>query len=90
MQTALLIEEAPIGIAAVVASQSLGGAAFDLVGNTLLQNYWLDTNQDKLVPGVDIRVVLAASATVFRDLVPAAGSVRQCAAQGVCGGDPDG
>jgi hypothetical protein len=29
----------------------------------------LEANQDKLVPGVDIRVVLAAGATAFRDLV---------------------
>ena len=44
---------------------------FDSVGNTLLQNHLLDANQDKLVPGVDIRMVLAGGATVFRDLVPA-------------------
>jgi len=42
---------------------------FDSVGNTLLQNHLLDANQDKLVPGVDIRVVLAAGMTAFRDLV---------------------
>ena len=70
MQTALLIEEMPIGTATIVASQSLGGAVFDSVGNTLLQNHLLDANQDKLVPGIDIRVVLAAGVTAFRDLVP--------------------
>jgi hypothetical protein len=50
MQTALLIEEVPIGTATVVASQSLGEAVFDSVGNTLLQNHLLDANQDKLAP----------------------------------------
>ena len=51
-------------------SQSLGGAVFDSVDNTLLQNHLLDANQDKLVLGVDIRVVLVAGTTAFRDLVP--------------------
>jgi hypothetical protein len=71
MQMALLIEEVSISTAAVVASQSLGGAAFHSVGNTLLQNYLLDANQGKLIPEVNIRVVSAAGATAFRDLVPA-------------------
>ena len=60
MQPALLIEDVPIGTAAEVASQSLGGAVFDPVGNALLQNHLLEANQDTLLPGVDIRVVLAA------------------------------
>ena len=55
MQAALLIEEVPIGTTTVGASQLLGGAVFDSVGNTVLQNHLLDANQDKLVPGVDIR-----------------------------------
>jgi len=71
VQTVLPIEEVPIGTAAVVASQSFGGAVFVSVGNTLLRNHLLDPNQDKLVPGVDISVVLAAGATAFRGLVPA-------------------
>ena len=44
MQAALLIEEVPIDIATVVASQSLGGAMFDSVGNILLQNRLLNAN----------------------------------------------
>lgn len=48
MQTAPLIEEVPIGTAAVVMSQSLSGAMFDPAGNTMQQNHLLDTNQDEL------------------------------------------
>ena len=43
---------------------------FDSVGSILLQNHLLDANQDKLVLGIDIRVMLAAGTTAFRDLVP--------------------
>ena len=60
-----------MGTAAVVASQSLGGAVFVSIGNTLLRNHLLDASRDIKIPGVDIRVVLSAGATAFRDLVPA-------------------
>ena len=72
VQTSLPLEDVPIGTAAVVASQSLGGSIFVSVGNTLLQNYLLDKNNDNAIPGVDIRVVLQEGATAFRNTVPAA------------------
>ncbi|KAI1615529.1 DNA repair protein RAD50 [Exophiala viscosa] len=71
VQASLPLEEVPIGTAAVVASQSLGGAIFVSVGNTLLQNNLLDANNDKLIPGVDVRAVIELGATKFRSVVPA-------------------
>jgi len=72
VQAILPLEEVPIGTAAVVASQSLGGAIFVSVGNTLLQNHLLDANSDRIIPGVNVRTVIELGATRFRDVVPAA------------------
>merc|ERR1711939_1045607 len=72
VQAILPPEEVPIGTAAVVASQSLGGAIFVSVGNTLLQNHLLDANSDRIIPGVNVRTVIELGATRFRDVVPAA------------------
>ncbi|KAK4943703.1 hypothetical protein LTR10_016800 [Elasticomyces elasticus] len=71
VQASLPLEEVPIGTAAVVASQSLGGAIFVSVGNTLLQNNLLNANNDKIIPGVDVRAVIELGATKFRSVVPA-------------------
>lgn len=71
VQATLPLEEVPIGTAAVVASQSLGGAIFVSVGNTLLQNHLLNANNDKVIPGVDVRAVIELGATKFRQIVPA-------------------
>lgn len=71
VQTALPTEEVPMGTAAVIASQSLGGAIFVSIGNTLLQNHLLDANNAARLQDVDVRVVLTAGATAFRKLVPA-------------------
>lgn len=67
VQIVLPLEEAAIGTAAVVASQSLGGAIFIAVGNTILSNRLLDAN----IPGVNIDVVLTSGAADFRKFVPA-------------------
>jgi len=71
VQATLPHHEVPLGTAAVVACQSAGGAIFVSVGNTLLQNHLFDANQADLIPGVDIRAVVDAGATNFRDFVPA-------------------
>lgn len=71
VQTALPLEEVPIGTAAVVACQSGGGAVFVSIGNTILQNHLLDMNADKAIPGVDVRVVFEKGATAFRSFVSA-------------------
>ncbi|EFQ30802.1 major facilitator superfamily transporter [Colletotrichum graminicola] len=71
VQAILPPDDISIGTAAVVASQSLGGAIFISVGNTLFQNHLLQASAQNMVPGVDIRAVLEGGATAFRDVVPA-------------------
>ncbi|GKT41661.1 efflux pump roqT [Colletotrichum spaethianum] len=71
VQAILPPDEISIGTAAVVASQSLGGAIFISVGNTLFQNHLLQASAQNMVPGVDIRAVLEVGATTFRTTVPA-------------------
>ena len=68
VQTVLKLDQIPIGIAAIVSMQSLGGAVFVSVGNNILQNRLKQAE----LPGVDIKRVIAAGATEFRDLVPKA------------------
>jgi hypothetical protein len=67
VQIVLPLDEVAIGTAAVVAFQSLGGAIFVSVGNTILQNTLLDAN----IPGVDIQAVIDAGAADFRNRVTA-------------------
>lgn len=67
VQTCLPVATVPIGTAAVVAAQSLGGAIFVSVGNTILASHLLNGNS---VPGVDVRAVIQLGATRFRDVVP--------------------
>ncbi|CZT04291.1 related to major facilitator (MFS1) transporter [Rhynchosporium agropyri] len=66
VQIVLPLEEVAIGTAAVVAFQSLGGAIFVSVGNTILQN----TLSSAHIPGVDIQAVIDAGAKNFRSVVP--------------------
>lgn len=70
VQAILPVEEVPIGTAAVVAAQSLGGAIFVSVGNTLLQNHLLNENNAATIPGVNIRAAFELGATQFRKTVP--------------------
>lgn len=71
VQAVLSPDEISIGTAAIVASQSLGGAIFLSVGNTLFQNHLMQASAQNSVPGVDIQAVLEAGATAFENLVPA-------------------
>ncbi|KAL2882869.1 hypothetical protein SGCOL_001559 [Colletotrichum sp. CLE4] len=70
VQAVLPPDEVPVGTAAVVASQALGGAIFVSVGNALFQNHLLRASAEDAVPGVDIRAVLGAGVTAFRTVVP--------------------
>lgn len=63
VQIVLPLDEVAIGTAAVVAFQSLGGAVFVSVGNTILQNSLFAAN----IPGVDIETVIADGAASFRE-----------------------
>ncbi|TVY38480.1 Efflux pump, partial [Lachnellula occidentalis] len=67
IQIVLPLDEVAIGTAAVVAFQSLGGAIFVSVGNTILQNSLLKA----VLPGVDIQAVISAGASEFRNTVTA-------------------
>ncbi|KAK2063214.1 major facilitator superfamily transporter [Colletotrichum caudatum] len=71
VQTVLPADNIAIGTAAIVTSQSLGGAIFVSVGNILFQNHLLRASAQNVVPGVDIHAVLEGGATAFRDVVPA-------------------
>ncbi|TGO33704.1 hypothetical protein BHYA_0231g00160 [Botrytis hyacinthi] len=71
VQTVLPLDKIPIGTAAVVASQSFGGAVFVSVGNTILQNQLKASYDSGELPGIDIQAVLDAGATGFRSVVDA-------------------
>ena len=72
VQTVLKLDQVPIGIAAIVSMQSLGGAVFVSVGNNILQNVLNQASAANELPGVDVKAVIAAGATQFRDIVPKA------------------
>ena len=65
-QSVLSLEHIAVGSALVSAFQSLGGAIFVSVGNTVLLNELYDA----ALPGVDVDAVIEAGATRFRALVP--------------------
>ena len=71
VQTVLTLEQIPIGIAAVISMQSLGGAVFVSVGNNILQNVLDQASAARNLPGIDVKAVIAAGATQFRSIVPA-------------------
>ena len=70
VQTVLPLEQIPIGIAAVISMQSLGGAIFVSVGNNILQNKLNQASAANALPGIDVKAVIAAGATQFRSIVP--------------------
>jgi len=71
VQIVLPLDEVAIGTAAVVAFQSLGGAIFVSVGNTILQNTLRAASNNNELPGVDIQAVIDAGAADFRKHVSA-------------------
>ena len=72
VQTVLPLEQLPIGTALVTSFQSLGGAVFVSVGNSVVQNELVRAIDASPIPGVDIRAVVLAGATQFRSFVPEA------------------
>ncbi|KAI1262839.1 MFS general substrate transporter [Xylariaceae sp. FL1019] len=71
VQTVLKGDDLAVGTAAVVASQSLGGALFISVGNTVFESK-LSSLIEAVGPqldGVDPRTLIEAGAIAFRDLV---------------------
>ncbi|KAI1459980.1 MFS general substrate transporter [Annulohypoxylon moriforme] len=71
VQTVLAPEDLAVGTAAVVASQSLGGAVFISVGNSVFQNRLEALVRETDIPGLDVRKVISAGAVAFRNVVPA-------------------
>ncbi|KAI1802900.1 MFS general substrate transporter [Daldinia bambusicola] len=71
VQTVLGPDELAVGTAAVVASQSLGGAVFISVGNSVFQNRLAALIEQTDIPGVDVRAIVGAGAIAFRKVVPA-------------------
>jgi hypothetical protein len=69
VQIVLPLDEVAIGTATVVAFQSLGGAVFVSVGNTILQNSLISAANHNELPGVNIQAVIDAGAADFRKLV---------------------
>lgn len=72
VQTVLGPDELAVGTAAVVASQSLGGAVFISVGNSVFQNRLQSLISQTHIPGLDVAEIVSAGAVAFRDVVPAA------------------
>lgn len=70
-QTVLSNKDIPIGTAAVVSMQSLGGAIFVSVGNTILQNELFRAGNSGEIPGVNVQQVIDAGASGFRAIIPA-------------------
>ncbi|KAK0673349.1 major facilitator superfamily domain-containing protein [Cercophora samala] len=70
VQTVLGEDDMAVGTAAVVASQSLGGAVILSVGNSVFQNQLLKASESNILPGVDIKRVIDVGAASFRHLVP--------------------
>ena len=69
VQIVLPLNEVAVGTAAVVAFQSLGGAVFVSVGNTILQNTLQDAVNHGELPGVNLSAVVSAGASELRNVV---------------------
>ncbi|KAK0753841.1 major facilitator superfamily domain-containing protein [Schizothecium vesticola] len=71
VQTVLSEDDMAIGTTAVIAAQSLGGAVFLKVGNSVFQNMLRQSSKGERLPGVDIRKIIDAGTSVFRNEVAA-------------------
>ena len=70
VQAVLPLEQLPIGTALVTSFQSLGGAVFVSIGNSVVQNELVRAVDASPIPGVDVHAVVSAGATQFRSFVP--------------------
>lgn len=70
VQTVLPNKDIPIGTAAVVSMQSLGGAIFVSVGNTILQNELYRSAREGELPGINVQLVISVGASGLRSVVP--------------------
>jgi hypothetical protein len=70
VQTVVKAEEISIATSAIVACQSMGGAVFVSVGNTILQNQLVDGGIAEILVQIDIDEIIHAGATRFRSIIP--------------------
>ncbi|KAL8794655.1 MAG: hypothetical protein Q9195_002851 [Heterodermia aff. obscurata] len=70
VQAVVSPKRVPIATATILFAQSLAGAIFVAVGNSVLRNKLESGLEAAKLPGVDIARVLAAGATEFRQIVP--------------------
>ena len=68
VQTVLDIEDVPIGTACIIFFQTLGGALFIAVAQTVFQNGIVRAAKE-LVPDIDPLLLLATGATQLRDVL---------------------
>ncbi|KAG0645906.1 Roquefortine meleagrin synthesis T [Hyphodiscus hymeniophilus] len=71
VQIVLPLSDVAIGTAAVVAFQSIGGAIFVSVGNTILQHTLQSAVDSGKLPGVNLTSVITAGASGIRNVVSA-------------------
>ncbi|MCJ1310571.1 hypothetical protein MMC25_004236 [Agyrium rufum] len=69
-QTVLPLEDVPIGQAALLFTQLLGGSIFISVGNNIFSNHLVSNLQNEKIPGLDPHVIISAGATEIRNIVP--------------------
>jgi hypothetical protein len=69
VQIVLPLDEVAVGTAAVVAFQSIGGAVFVSVGNTILLNTLQDAVNSDELPGVSVAAVISVGASGLRKIV---------------------
>ncbi|KAJ5796867.1 uncharacterized protein N7518_005407 [Penicillium psychrosexuale] len=68
-QTALSLEDIPIGTAVVIFTENLASAVFVSVAQNVFTNQ-LKTNMAQYAPGVDATEIIAAGATKFKSQLP--------------------
>lgn len=71
VQTVLERDDVAIGTASVVASQSLGGAIFISVGNSVFQGRLKELVSRDGLEGFSVKEIIDAGTTAFRTMVPA-------------------
>jgi len=69
VQTVLVGDDVSIGTAAVISSQSLGGALFLSIGNTIFQSRLIKASSQHLID-IDVKELIDGGAAAFRNLVP--------------------
>lgn len=70
VQTVLEPDDMAVGTSAVVASQSLGGALFLSVGNSIFQSCLVKATAEHVLKDINVKELIDGGAASFRQLVP--------------------